>query len=142
MALINYNKIVIYIIILIAIEYVPSKSIQLNVDKNINWKNEIQKRRQITVPALITALGIFVGEFLIFVANLLDNIANSLPIILGALGLGGLGDSLDIIVTQLGLLVESISTRKRQDSSLNAVIQIVTNGENAVSNIENLISVA
>jgi len=142
MALINYHKIVIYIIILIAIEYVPSKSIQLNVDKNINWKNEIQKRRQITVPALITALGIFVGEFLIFVANLLDNIANSLPIILGALGLGGLGDSLDIIVTQLGLLVESISTRKRQDSSLNAVIQIVTNGENAVSNIENLISVA
>ncbi len=87
-------------------------------------------------------MGIFVGEFLIFVANLLDNIANSLPIILGALGLGGLGDSLDIIVTQLGLLVESISTRKRQDSSLNAVIQIVTNGENAVSNIENLISVA
>lgn len=100
-------------IVLSVFLYAQSASVE---NSDLDVKDLTRQRRQVTVPELVNALGIFLGQLLIFVSNLLFSLAGSLPIILGALGLGGLGVSLAIIVAQLGVLVNILAGRKRRQA--------------------------
>jgi hypothetical protein len=82
---------------------------------------------------------------LTFVANLLFTLGGSLPIILGGLGL-----ALDVIVSQLGVVVQILSGRKRRpitipSSATADCAQVVTKlnaAETAATNINKLAPVA
>jgi len=130
---------------------VTSKSVELDAQDMVKSEYHLRARRQTTVQALVTDLGTFVGQLLVFVSSLLTDLGNALPIILGALGLGGLGLSLDIIVAELAAVVSDISTRKRRgvinlptfgNLSYSEVVATVNNAQTAAMNINNLTSIA
>ena len=111
-----FQRNLLFVVLLSVFIYAQSASVETSDLEVVDAKDLTRQRRQVTVPELVTALGVFLGQLLVFVSNLLFSLAGSLPIILGALGLGGLGVSLAIIVAQLGVLVGLLSGRKRRQT--------------------------
>jgi hypothetical protein len=129
--------------------FVESNSNEFDAEEESLSKSLVRQSRQVTVPQLVNALGIFLGQLLTFVSNLLAVLEDSLPIILGALGLGGLDLDLDVIVSQLGVIDQTLSSKKSQEVTLPSsatdcaqVLPKLNAATTAATNINNLASVA
>jgi hypothetical protein len=129
--------------------FVESNSNEFDAEEESHSKSLVRQRRQVTVPKLVNALEIFLEQLLTSVSNLLAVLGDSLPTILGALGLGGLDLDLGVIVSQLGVIDQTLSGKKSQEVTLPSfttdcaqVLPKLNAAKTAVTNINNLASVA
>lgn len=145
----SHRSVILSVLLLTILTVVQSNAVECNAEEESDSKSLVRERRQLTVPQLANALGVFLEQLLTSVANLLAVLGASLPIILGALALVGLGVALETIVTQLGVVVQTLSEKEPQaiptpstDRDCASAVAKLNAAKTAATNIGKLTSVA